>query len=362
MKNLRVLVVDDTSLYRVMLTAILSEIQDVEVVGSAANGRMALAKVAQLKPDLITLDVEMPEMDGIEALRQLRKDAPEVGVIMVSARTQKGAEVTVQALELGAFDFVAKPTGKDLKTNKEILRAHLGQIVRAFLTRHAVRSLMRGKAVVSPGALKTDMRGLCPKRNGRPVEIVAIGISTGGPNALGRLLPQLPEDLRVPLVIVQHMPSTFTRALADTLARKSRIQVVEGQDGQPLESGTAYIAPGGRQMKIAREEQSAPCIKLTDDPAENHCRPSADYLFRSVAAAYGSRALGIIMTGMGSDGTLGLKRMKEQEARVIAQDEESCVVFGMPMEAIKAGVVDAVLPLDHIAAELTRIVNHAAVA
>jgi two-component system chemotaxis response regulator CheB len=187
------------------------------------------------------------------------------------------------------------------------------------------------------------------------VDIVALGVSTGGPQALAQVIPKLPTDLGVPIVIVQHMPPMFTAALAASLNGKSALKVVEGRPGQILEASTVYIAPGGKQMKVARPAPAAPLsLCITDDPPENYCRPSVDYLFRSVAQVYADRALGIIMTGMGADGVLGLRLMKRQGARVIAQDEASCVVFGMPMEAIKAGVVDAIVPLEQLASAITK--------
>lgn len=190
------------------------------------------------------------------------------------------------------------------------------------------------------------------------IEIVAIGVSTGGPQALTQVIPNLPADLGVPVVIVQHMPPTFTAALAASLNEKSAVTVVEGQTGQMLEAGMVYIAPGGKQTKIIRQSnQPAPSLLITDDPPENHCKPSVDYLFRSVAHLYASRALGVIMTGMGTDGVLGLRLMKQQGARTLAQDAGSCVVFGMPMAAIKAGVVDAVVPLGQLATAISQHVG-----
>jgi two-component system chemotaxis response regulator CheB len=190
------------------------------------------------------------------------------------------------------------------------------------------------------------------------IEIVAIGVSTGGPQALTEVIPYLPANLAVPVVIVQHMPQTFTEALAAALNDKSVVTVVEGQHGQTLEAGVVYIAPGGKQMKIVQQSQSqAPHLLITDDPSENYCKPSVDYLFRSVAQLYANRALGVIMTGMGADGVRGLRLMKQQGAKILAQDAESCVVFGMPMEAIKAGVVDAVVPLKQLAAAIIQHVG-----
>src|SRR5215468_1243136 len=191
-----------------------------------------------------------------------------------------------------------------------------------------------------------------------PIEIVAIGVSTGGPQALTAVIPYLPANLAVPVVIVQHMPQTFTGALATSLNDKSIVTVVEGQHGQTLEAGMVYIAPGGKQMKIVQQNpRQAPSLLMTDDPPENYCKPSVDYLFRSVAHLYANRALGVIMTGMGADGVRGLRLMKQHGAKILAQDAESCVVFGMPMEAIKAGVVDAVVPLGQLAAAIIQHVG-----
>ncbi|MBT4499173.1 MAG: chemotaxis response regulator protein-glutamate methylesterase [Gemmatimonadetes bacterium] len=363
MDTLRVLVVEDISVHRLILTEVLNDIDGVEVVGSASNGKIGLARVEQLRPDLITLDVEMPEMDGIEMLRRLQPAALELGVVMVSVHTARGAEATLQALELGALDFVTKPSGADLRANMDGLRAELKRIIDAYITHRLLRGMSGGKGekqVAPAPAPAPAVPTWAPVKTTAPVEpieIVAVGISTGGPNALGVVVPQLPANLRVPVVIVQHMPTAFTSALAASLTSKSDIRVVEGENGLRLEEGTVYIAPGGEQMKVVRQINGGNYLVLTDDPPENHCKPAADYLFRSVAEVYGPRALGVIMTGMGADGREGLKLMKGQGSRVIAQDEESCVVFGMPMEAIKAGIVDRVVPLDNIAGEIVRMVG-----
>ena len=379
MADTRVMVVDDTSLYRTIVNAVLSEIPGVEIVGTAANGKIALAKMAQLKPDLVTLDIEMPEMDGLETLRRMRTEAPEVTAVMISSLTREGAAVTLRALELGAFDFVAKPAGHDLEANKAELKRNLQHIVRAFTTRRTLSALTQRKTSVAAPAAPSVARQKPEARSApapapaaasaeqlhakhvtptKPVEIVAIGVSTGGPNALAEVVPKLPGDLRVPVVIVQHMPPTFTAALAQSLDNKSALRVVEGEEGQVVEAGTVYIAPGGKHMKIVKRSSIDKAhLVLTEDPPENHCRPAVDYLFRSVAEVYQDCALGVILTGMGADGALGLKEMKKWDIKAIAQDEETSVVFGMPQEAIKAGVVDTVQPLERIAAEIARMVG-----
>jgi len=352
---LRVLVVDDTILYRTIVSEILTAIPGVEVVGTAANGEIALAKIAELAPDLITLDVEMPVMDGLTTLRRLQEIKAKVLVLMVSAHTRQGAAITLEALQLGAYDFITKPDGDDTQKNLAILASKFRPIINAVMAQKILRQTIHGMApesVTPPPAGVTPQLAICP--SGR-VEIVAIGISTGGPNALADLLPRLPANFPVPIVIVQHMPKLFTGALAESLDKKCAIRVVEGASGQPLQAATAYIAPGGRQMRVAGGQGPTPYfLEITDDPPENHCQPSVDYLFRSVASVCKGQSLGIIMTGMGSDGTLGLRLMKRHGAQVIAQDQASCVVYGMPMEAVKAGVVDVVLPLSDIGAEIMR--------
>ncbi len=353
MDKLRVLVVDDTSLYRMIVTHALQEIEDVEFVGSAPNGKIALDKVAQLKPDLVTLDVEMPEMDGIETLARLKETVPDVGVVMVSSLTQQGAETTMKALELGAFDFLGKPVGATASENKDRLGSDLKQIINAYITQRYLSSLRsKHPAPKTP----PQKQAAPPVIATTPLQAVVVGISTGGPNALTEMIPQLPGDLRVPVLLVQHMPETFTAALARSLDNKSAIRVVEGQHAQRVEPATVYIAPGGKQMKAVSMGNTVQ-LMLTDDPPENYCRPAVDYMMRSVADIYGAAALGVIMTGMGADGKLGVQQMKIKGSKILAQDEETSVVFGMPMEAIKTGVVDLVLPLGSIAGQIARLVG-----
>ncbi|MEW6519405.1 MAG: chemotaxis response regulator protein-glutamate methylesterase [Thermodesulfobacteriota bacterium] len=371
-RKIRVLVVDDTVLYRKVLSDILARIPDVEVVGTASNGRIALAKIEQLQPDLLTLDFEMPEMDGLTTLRELQRLKLDVAVVMVSAHTSEGAAVTIKALEGGAFDFIAKPDSSSLEQNRESLLRQLRPVIQSVSTRKLLRAALRGtrapvapvppapgrpaaggpeaKPAVAPPA--PEPARIVPAAPAGRLAVVAIGVSTGGPNALAEVIPKLPAAFRVPVLIVQHMPPVFTKALADSLNQKSALNVVEARDEEQLLPGKVYLAPGARQMKVVKKA-AGEFLQLTDDPPENHCRPSVDYLFRSVAAVYGNRALGVIMTGMGSDGVKGLQLMKRQGAQVIAQDEASCVVFGMPMEAIKAGVADVIMPLQQIAAEIT---------
>lgn len=361
---LKVLIVDDTVVYRKIVSDVLAEIPDVKVVGTAHNGKAALLKIKTLKPDLLTLDIEMPEMSGLELLEHMQSEAPDVGAVMLSTLTQEGGAMTMQALELGAFDFIPKPQSGTMAKNKKAVMEALTPILKAFRRSQSIRNALHKKSLVRQKIAKRPTSSAKPKTRkatGKwmgPSSIVGIGISTGGPNALAQMLPQLPKDIGVPVVIVQHMPPMFTESLAKSLDNKCNLIVREAKDGEPLVPNNVYIAPGGKQMKIvAGADGRHRVIKITNDPPENSCRPSADYLFRSLAELYVGRATGVIMTGMGSDGTAGLESMKESGAFVIAQDEASCTVFGMPKEPIQKGLVDIVSPLGRISNEIIKTVS-----
>lgn len=365
-KSLRVLVVDDTVLYRKIVSDVLEEIPGVEVVGSAHNGKAAVTKLATLKPDLLTLDIEMPEMNGIEVLEHIQKHAPQTSAIMLSTLTQEGGAMTMRALELGAFDFIPKPQSGTMAENRKKIADAIIPMIRAFQKSPRITGLKMpaarpGRPQTAPALRSAPLpaAGRVRSRMTRSrSEIVAIGISTGGPNALANMLPRIPKDIGVPILIVQHMPPMFTQSLANSLASKCNIAVREAKQGEPVVPNTAYIAPGGKQMKIvAGADGKSRVIKITNDPPENSCKPSVDYLFRSVAHHYVGRATGVIMTGMGSDGTAGLKLMKQNGATIIAQDEATCVVFGMPKEAAETGLADSVLPLNQIADMIVKTVR-----
>jgi two-component system chemotaxis response regulator CheB len=364
--KVRILVVDDTIFYRKILSDILKEIPQVEVVGSANTGKVALSKIDSLKPDMITLDVEMPGMNGLEVLEELNKKNSDVGVLMVSTLTGKGSQITIKALELGAFDFIEKPSseGSSMKENMERVKISLIPIIQAFLKRNELRSRLAGKKKYQPASTDTFKKTETKIIQPRPLtlksrsEIVAIGISTGGPNALAKMIPMLPGDLGVPILIVQHMPPVFTASLAKSLDSKSKLSVKEASNGEAIEPNKVYIAPGGKQMKIAASNDGLRrLVKITDDPPENSCKPSADYLFRSVADYYVGRATGVIMTGMGSDGFKGLIEMHKKNSTIIAQDENTCTVYGMPKAPIDNGIADIVCPLEKIADEIVKSVK-----
>ncbi len=360
--SLRALIVDDTVVYRKIVGDILDELPGVDVVGIAHNGKIAMSKIASLKPDILTLDIEMPEMDGLEVLAEIRKEGIDVGAIVLSTLTEKGGEMTMKALELGAFDFIPKPQANSTQENMEAVKKSIAPMLKAFARRRDVQRILGGKsALAGPSRAQADPSRCGVKRvsggsriKGRKAEIIGIGVSTGGPNALAQMLPGLPKDIGVPILIVQHMPPVFTESLAKSLDARCSIKVKEAGDGEPLKPNTALIAPGGKHMKVvAGADGRTRIVRVTDDPPENSCKPSVDYLFRSIANHYVGRATGVIMTGMGSDGAKGLALMKLKGANIIAQDEATCVVYGMPKEAVDANVVDVILPLDRIAEEIT---------
>ena len=362
MDTLTALVVDDTIVYRKIVGDILKEIPGVAVVGTANNGKIALSKIKSLKPDLVTLDIEMPEMTGIEVLQQLQDIACIPTVVMVSTLTREGSEMTIKALELGAFDFISKPDEGTMARNMARVKTALTPIITAVKKQKAASGRIRDKIIPRPSATTPSMARPAADRPSKhrvaaKSEIVGIGISTGGPNALTKMVPMLPADFRAPILIVQHMPPMFTASLANSLNNKSRLFVKEAQDGDILTAGTIYIAPGGRQMKIvAGADGSSRKIHITDAPPENSCKPSVDYLFRSIARYYVGRSTGVIMTGMGSDGTKGLIQIKENGGIVIAQDEASCTVFGMPKQPTESGLADVIAPLEMIAGEIVKTV------
>lgn len=354
---IRVLVVDDTILYRKIIGDILKAENDIEVVGTANNGKIAISRIATLKPDLLTLDIEMPICNGLEVLQHLKEHKLPTSAIMLSSLTRKGGDMTVKALELGAFDFIPKPEGGSMQENQSFIRETLLPKIRAYSRRLGNKINFRSPlpAAPEPRPLPKPSTG---KKRTQTSNIIAIGISTGGPNALARMLPMIMPPFGVPIVVVQHMPPLFTKSLANSLNGKCTLEVKEAEDGETLKNDVVYIAPGGKQMKIvAGNPGGHGKVKITDDAPENNCKPAADYLFRSVASLYRERATAVVMTGMGNDGSKGLRLIKRHGAPTIAQDEESCVVFGMPKEAITLGVVDTVAALDNIAAEIVRTVR-----
>jgi two-component system chemotaxis response regulator CheB len=337
---IRVLVVDDSALMRKLISQMLERDSTIHVVGTAMDGAFAIKKIEELKPDVITLDLDMPRMDGIETLRRIMRQ-PQIPVVVVSSHTTEGASTTFKALHMGAFDFVAKP----------------GNVLEPGMNEIAVELIAKLKAAVNSPFLRRPMPSVevvattKPKRTSvlAPAsKVVAIGISTGGPNSIEYLFHELPADFPAAILVVQHMPPGFTAAFARRLNDSCHLEVKEAQSGDLVSAGRILICPGDRHMRV-RRMPLGDVVVLSDDPKTNGHRPSVDVLFRSVAAEFAADSIGLLMTGMGEDGAEGLGVLKAAGALTIAQDEASSVVFGMPRAAIERGYANRVLPLEAIA-------------
>lgn len=347
-KPLKVLIVDDAVVFRQGLSDMLADVPYVEVVGVAANGKIALMKIPTLKPDTLILDVEMPEMDGIATLQALRTHYPHIKTIMLSIHTTRGARKTLEALSLGAIDFVAKPSSTgNYQSQFKSIRDDLLPKLRLLTLQAPSPAITRKK----PLPFKFP-----PPIQHKDCDIVAIASSTGGPNALAALIPKLVYDVNVGILIVQHMPPLFTKQFALSLDQKTGYTVREAEAGDVVTPNVALIAPGNYHM-VLKGSRGESRITLHQGPLENGCRPSADVLFRSVAECYGKRAIGIVLTGMGKDGLEGSKDMKARGATIIAQDKDTSVAWGMPRSVIEAELADIVLPLDEIASTVNRMIS-----
>jgi two-component system chemotaxis response regulator CheB len=348
---IRVLVVDDAAGIRLMLGRTLARDPELQVVGAASNGRVGMEKIAELAPDVVVLDLAMPEMDGLEMLRLVHQTHRHLPVVMFSALTHRGTEMTMEALLAGASDYVPKPT--QMSTPDDAATYVASELV------PKIKALCAG-AASALGARGRDQRGaaLRPGASSRPATsvragVVALGVSTGGPQALAEIIPKLPKGFSVPMLIVQHMPSTFTALLAERLGSLSAIRVKEAAHGDLLQRGWAYVAPGDHHMALSVTSGEVR-IKLHQGPHENSCRPSVDVLLRSVADVYGAAALAAILTGMGQDGLRGCHEIRARGGSIVVQDEGSSVVWGMPRAVAEAGLADAIIPLDRFPGELVR--------
>ena len=354
MPKIRVLIVDDAVLVRSRVSKVLSSDPDLEVVGVAANGRIALAKIPQVNPDAIVLDVEMPQMNGLETLAAIRQTYPLLPVIMFSTFTRTGATATLEALSLGANDYATKPSNLG---SLEAVNQHISQElipkIKLFGSQRAEGQGdkgTRGQGEQLQSKIenrKSKIDSLTTER----VDIVAIGVSTGGPNALAALLSEFPAEFPVPIMIVQHMPPMFTKLLAERLTSKCQIRVDEAFAGALLEPGRAWIAPGNFHAIVERDGKVVR-IGINQEPPENSCRPSVDVLFRSIAQVYGAKALAVVLTGMGQDGLRGCEYIREVGGQILVQDRASSVVWGMPSFVANAGLADRVVSLDQMAGEI----------
>lgn len=355
--KIAVLIIDDSAFMRKSLSIMLESDPGIGVVGTAKNGLEGVELAAKLKPDVITLDVEMPVMDGLTALKRIMAESP-TSVIMISSITTEGAQATLKALELGAVDFIPKEmsyVSVNISKIKEDLISKVKEIARTKLLK---ARLDRIKAIsptpVTRPRVTSFLRDL-PKTG---YKAIALGISTGGPFTLQKVLPLISEKVQVPIFIVQHMPPKFTKSLADRLNGTCKLEVKEAEHGEPVKTGYIYIAPGGFHMKLRGSSMNSPTIEITPEPSNTLHRPSVDVMMDSVINVYGKYTLGVIMTGMGKDGYEAVKRLKSIGGYSIAQDEESCVVYGMPKAIVDGGLADVVLPAEKIPEMINKVVSN----
>jgi two-component system chemotaxis response regulator CheB len=355
-ERIRVMVVDDSVVIRRLVTMALENDPTIEVAGTASNGAIGLQRIPQFNPDVVTLDIEMPDMDGLEMLRRIRREYPRLRVIMFSTLTERGAAKTLEALTLGADDYVTKVSNEgSLDRSMASLREEMIPKIKQFF-----RWTMPTAAAVKPAAASASATHLVWRDTSSPQgtkvlpKVVVIGVSTGGPTALGEILPTMPADFPLPILVVQHMPPLFTRLLAERLNSTCRLQVQEASQGDAIEPGRILIAPGDFHMKLVSNSGKV-SVNLDQSPRQNSCRPAVDALFASAGEVYGGAALAVILTGMGQDGLRGTGILKAQGASIIAQDEASCVVWGMPGAVVNAGLADRVLPLGEVVPAIVSI-------
>jgi len=400
-KDLKILVVDDAVTFRQILSKILSAFEDVDMVGAASNGKIALSKIELKQPDLVLLDVVMPEMDGLETLERIRKKHPHIDVIMISGMDQEAANNTLKALASGALDFIPKSQGASADENFIGLKSTLSRLIQVARTRKYSRQArglspspllqvssvgsslrLEPTRIITPDLYTPTENRLKssplfkpsepdknlsipiqaeikprPRKKTERIDVVVIGVSTGGPNALQEIIPKFDKNFPVPILIVQHMPPMFTASLAARLNNISAIKVVEGEDSQFVEKGVMYIAPGGRHMVVRKDKYYSVSIGLTDSPPVNSCRPSVDVLFRSVAMTYGGNVLTVILTGMGNDGVAGVAAIRRKGGYSIVQDEKTSLIWGMPGSVVAANQADAIVPIDMMAYKIMDIVR-----
>lgn len=357
MKKTRVLIVDDSAFMRKVISDIIAREFDLEVIGTARNGQEALDRISDLKPDVVTMDVEMPVMDGLQALEKIMRTDP-LPVVMLSSLTQAGADLTMRALQLGAVDFIPKPSG----TISLDIEKVAGDIVKQIRLAAGVRVNLTRLTAAAANYVKTEIKPAAPvpkppMSGGLLDKLVVLGTSTGGPKALHEVIPNLPGNLGAGVLVVQHMPPGFTKSLAERLNSMSAVTVKEAEHGETVQTNCVYIAPGDYHLKVKRITEGNGkklTVNLTKDPLESGHRPSVDAMFESAVAEYWAPMVGVIMTGMGQDGARGVIGIKQKGGRVIAEDKSTCIVYGMPKAVVEAGNADRVVPLQQIAGEIVK--------
>ncbi len=367
--TIRIIVVDDSLVFRKIIKEALEQIADIEIIATAPDGKSALRKIREMQPDMVTLDIDMPGMSGLDVMDALRNEGIALGVLIVSALSIRGSDMTIKALEKGAFDFITKPSGAStVDENCQVLTNDLKPRILAFTRHRDIKRILSGNDspnnnIDHKGPIKEATKNIQAQPHTRTFtqqikpELVLIGVSTGGPVALAELLPKFPLSFPAPILIVQHMPPLFTKTLAKNLSEKCSLKIIEAESNTIPCPGTIYIAPGGKQMKLIAGSEKEKRIIITDDPPVNNCKPAVDYFFRSVAHEFPAKSIAVILTGMGSDGVLGLRLLKRNGCYIIAQDEATSVVYGMPGSAVKAGVVDEILALDKIPECIMGLIN-----
>lgn len=345
--KIQVLIVDDSEVYRLFLREALNKESDIEIVSVASNGRLALPRVNHYKPDIVILDYEMPEMDGLAAIPEIKRLSPKSRIIMFSAHTTKGARLTLQALQLGADDFITKPAGALGGGVADAARQQLLERIRGFAGSRTQKAEAAAPAKKKPiSAAHRDRYRYC-----------LIGVSTGGPPALRRLFKKIPASIRGSILVVQHMPPLFTAQLAESLDEDSALHVIEAKGGEIPQAATVYIAPGGKQMRIEQAKSGGARIVVEEsDPAEL-CRPSVNILFNAAAEFCGDQTLAVIMTGMGEDGYLGMRNLSQTGAHLMAQKAEDCVIFGMPAKPVRDGIVHEIHDVEGLAEKITEYLS-----
>ncbi|MCP4581290.1 MAG: chemotaxis response regulator protein-glutamate methylesterase [candidate division Zixibacteria bacterium] len=357
MSQVKVLVVDDSAFMRKAISMMLESDPDIKVVGMGHDGNEGIELVKKLKPDIVTLDIEMPRMDGLTALKHIMADNP-TPVMMISSLTTDGASATLDALQLGAVDFIPKQLSfvalDIVKIKEQLIQKikHIAQNKNRLLRQIRSRTIPKSPSSMNKRSSRTTGPTSILDCTGRKeANIVAIGASTGGPPALQAIIPRLPRNLPVPVVIVQHMPPTFTKSLADRLNSLSKVAVKEAEQSEPLKAGVVYISPGSQHLTV-KDSSSLKQVRLSDEPSDTLHKPAVDVMMRSVANAYGSKTLGVILTGMGSDGLEGLKVVKQKGGKILAQNEDSCVVYGMPRSVVENKLANKVVHIDRMANEI----------
>ena len=357
---LKIFIVDDSSLFRRILSLSVQGLPMPTVVETAPSGPIALKKFPAFNPDIMLLDIEMPEMNGVELLKEILKTHPRIKFILISGTTSRSADITIEGLTSGASDFIEKPTHSTIEENTSELKNRLTDLFIQLSGKIRARGALGSSTALAAAAAKPALTRKPPSILPNRVRMVGIGISTGGPNALEKVLPAIPENFPVPIVIVQHMPPLFTASLAQSLDKRAKLKVCEAKDGQEMLPGNVYIAPGGIHTTVHQQTLLGTpklVIRLNDGPPVNSCKPAVDVLFHSLARVTGPNTLALVMTGMGQDGLDGVAEIKKQLGYCLTQSEETCVVYGMPAAVDHANLSDERVPLEKIANRIQEIVN-----